>query len=99
MQRLTHLKRDLIIHLNVAPEEAVRRIDQRAQEETGFTAMHETIDNLALFEKDYDSALDAIQQIRPATTIVSIDTTHRPIEEVVQATYHTITAFIKHNRF
>lgn len=93
-QKLTGIHRDLIITLTIDPEVAVQRIEQRINEEradgkSSEQQMHENIDDLARIAACYAPASRYLQQIQPHQS-VTIDTTERSFDEVVDLTFDVL---------
>ncbi len=104
VQRLTKIKRDLVITLTVDPEIAMQRIEDRIAKDklsgTGKESprqMHETIDDLAMLAAAYEPASQQLQTIQPHKA-VTIDTSGRNFDEVVDITYRVINS-ARHNEF
>ncbi len=104
VQRLTKIKRDLIITLAVDPEIAIQRIEDRIAKDKLSGAgkesprqMHETIGDLAMLAAAYEPASQQLQVIQPHRA-VTIDTSDRSFEEVVDITYRTINS-ARQNQF
>lgn len=102
ISRLTGIKRDMVVWLEVDPVVAIERIEQRIENETKereknqgrSTAMrekwrhlHENPDSLAELASRYGEAICAVVNLYPDTQIVKIDTTDMTQSAVVEKVY------------
>lgn len=106
VQALTNVSRDLIILLQVSPELAVERIEQRIREDEAANGtimrqkwrhIHENVTDLTMLANGYEQALEE-PSIVGDTEVVRIQTDHLTKEQVIdEAKQAIINTYRVHN--
>lgn len=93
IQNITGVNRDLIVLMQISPQEAMKRIRQRTEDSYASAVdkrsvvprhLHENPSDLARLAERYEEVLAEVEYLRD-TPIVRIDTTSLSIEEATEA--------------